>query len=77
MGQTEVINFLINCEKPKTRRQIAEGMDYDPIKVSHILKDLIKCKEVEYIEHSRDDASKMVGYVLLRRTRFFFIAEDY
>ena len=73
IGQAEVINFLKTCEEPVTRRQIAEGLDCNPIKVSHVLKDLLKFNEVEFVEYSRDKASELVGYVLLRRTRFFFL----
>ncbi len=77
IGQAEIIDFLKECEKPMTRKQIADGLDYDPVKVSHILRDLLKFKEVDFIEHARDIASELVGYVLLRRTRFFFIVEEY
>ncbi len=73
MGQEEVIKYLEKCEGPKTRKQIADGLDWEPVKVSHILRDLLKWKEVEFIEHSRDEASELVGYILLRRTRFFFL----
>ncbi len=65
------------CKSPVTRKQIAESLDYDPIQVSHLLKNLIKFKEVNFIEHPREEASKLVGYILLRRTRFFFLVEDY
>ena len=76
MGQGEVIDFLKECEEPVTRTQIAEGIDSDPIKVSHILTNLLRFKEVDFIEHAREKASELVGYILLRRTRFFFIVED-
>ena len=59
-----------------TRRQIAEALDFDPVKVSHALKSLLKWKEVDFVEHPRDEASKLVGYILLRRTRFFFVIES-
>lgn len=36
----------------------------------------MKFNEIDFIEHARDKASQLVGYVLLRRTRFFFLAED-
>ncbi len=76
IGQAEVIQFLESCDEPVTRKQIAEGLDCDPIKVSHILKDLLKFNEVDFVEHPRDKASEMVGYILLRRTRFFFLAAE-
>ncbi len=75
MGQGEVIEFLRECELPKTRRQIAEALDCEPNVVSKKLKVLLKWGEVNFIEHSRHKASKMVGYILLRRTRFFYIKE--
>ena len=75
MGQGEVIDFLKDCDKPVTRREIAEGIDCDPIKVSHILPKLLKTKEIDFIEHARERASELVGYILLRRTRFFFLIE--
>jgi len=76
IGQAEVIDFLKECEKPVTRKEIADGLDCDPIKVSHILQDLLKFKEVDFIEQPRDKASKLVGYYLSRRTRFFFLVTD-
>lgn len=76
IGQAEVVDFLKECEKPVTRKQIAEGIDCDPILVSHILNNLLRFKEVDFIEHPRDKASELVGYMLLRRTRFFFLVED-
>ena len=76
IGQGEIIEFLKKCEEPVTRKQIAEGIGYDPIQVSHLLKNLIKFNEVDFIEYSRDEASEMVGYILLRRTRFFFLVSE-
>lgn len=76
IGQSEIIEYLKTCEIPVTRKQIAEDLDCDPIKVSHILRNLLKFNEVDYIEHPRERASELVGYVLLRRTRFFFLVED-
>ena len=76
IGQSDIINFLETCDYPVTRKQIADGLDCDPIKVSHILRDLLKFKEVDFIEHPREKASELVGYILLRRTRFFFLTEN-
>ena len=73
MGQGEILEFLKTCKEPKTRLQIAKGLNWEPVKVSHILKELLKWKEVDFIEHPREKASELVGYILLRRTRFFFI----
>lgn len=76
MGQSEVVDFLQKCEKPVTRLEIAESLQCDPIIVSHALRTLVKFKEVHFIEYSQDEASKLVGYVLLRRTRFFYLPKD-
>ena len=76
IGQAEVIEYLKTCDKPVTRNQIALDLDYDPNQVSHLLKNLLKWKEVDFIEHPRDIASSLVGYVLTRRTRFFFLVID-
>lgn len=76
IGQSEIIEFLETCDQPVTRKQIAEGIDCDPIKVSHLLRNLLKFNEVNFVEHSREEASKRVGYLLLRRTRFFFLVVD-
>lgn len=59
-----------------TRRQIAESLELDPIKVSHALKSLVKWREVDFIEHPWEEAAELVDYELSRRTRFFFIVED-
>ena len=77
MGQTEVINFLKKCDKPVTRKQIADAIHEPPTKVSHHLMNLLRWSEVEFIEYSGEQASKMVDYFLNRRTRFYFCAEDY
>ncbi len=76
MSQSEVIEFLKTCDEPVTRKQIADGLNSDPIKVSHALRCLLKWNEVDFIEHPQEQASELVGYVLRRRTRFFFIVED-
>ncbi len=76
IGQAEIIEFLKTCEEPVTRKQIADGIECDPIKVSHLLKCLLKFREVDFIEHPSEEASKLVGYILLRRTRFFFLVKN-
>ena len=76
IGSAEIVDFLKTCDKPVTRKQIADGIGYDPIKVSHILKVLLRFNEVDFIEHPQDKASELVGYLLQRRTRFFFLVED-
>lgn len=75
MGQTEVIEFLKIQKAPMTRMQIAQAMNCDPVKISHILCSLLRWQEIQFIEHNRMKASELVGYVLLRRTKFYFYEE--
>ncbi len=75
IGSAEVVNFLKTCDKPVTRKQIADCLEWDPIRVSRILKILVKYKEVNFIEHNQKSASELVGYILTRRTRFFFLSD--
>lgn len=76
IGAAEVVDFLKTCDKPVTRKQIADNLEWDPVRVSHILKKLLKYNEVDFIEHNRNNASELAGYILTRRTRFFFLVED-
>ena len=76
MGQEEVIKFLEKCEKPLTRRQIAEGIKENPIKVSHSIQKLIKWGEIDFIECSSEEVEQIAGYTTGRRTRLFFIRES-
>jgi len=71
-----VMNFLKECDEPKALTQIANALNCNPIRVSHILKNLLSWKEIKFKEYGRTKASKMVGYVLLRRARFYFIEKD-
>jgi hypothetical protein len=73
LGQAEILKYLEKCEKPQTRKQIADGLKEDPIKVSHCLRLLLKWKEIKFIEYDQEEAQKLVAYVLTRRTRFYFI----
>lgn len=76
MGQSEIVEFLKTCEEPVTRREIANGLEWDATRVSRILNRLLFHKEVDFIEHPREIASEKVGYILLRRTRFFFLVKE-
>ena len=76
IGQPEVINYLKGCDKPVTRKQIADGLGWDPIKVSHTLRILLKWGEMDFIEYPGDKVEEMAGYRTGRRTRFFFIVEE-
>jgi len=73
IGQSEVIKFLEGCELPVTRKQIADAMEEAPIKISHILANLLKWCEVEFVEYSGDEAKELAGYSTGRRTRFYFV----
>ena len=76
IGSAEIVDFLKTCDKPVTRKQIADSLEWNPERVSHILQILLKFNEVDFIEHSCDKASELVGYILQRRTRFFFLVEN-
>ena len=76
MGQGEVIKFLESCEEPVTRKQIAEGMGEDVIRISHILASLIRWSEIEFIECSGREVKKIAGYSPGRRTRFYFVKRE-
>ena len=73
IGQGEVIKFLESCNEPVTRTQIAEAMKEEAVKISHILADLIRWQEIEFIEFSAEITKTMVGYSTGRRTRFYFV----
>lgn len=73
IGQAEIINFLERCDKPMTRKQIAEAMNEDAIKVSHILKNLVRWAEVQFLELSGEEIKEVAGYYPGRRTRVYFI----
>lgn len=73
MGQGEVIKFLEGCNKPLSRKQIAEAMNEDPIKISHIIRNLLRWGEIEFVEYTGEKVFRVAGYVTGRRTRFFFI----
>jgi len=73
VGQTEVIKFLESCENPVSRKQIAEAMEENAIKISHILADLLRWSEIEFVEYTGDQVKKIAGYSPGRRTRFYFV----
>jgi len=73
MGQSEIIKFLEKCDKPMTRKQIAEAMNEDAIKISHILKNLVKWAEVQFEEYTGEEIKEIAGYHPGRRTRVYFL----
>lgn len=76
MGQSEVIKFLESCDKPVTRKQIAEGLQEDAVKISHILANLLKWMEVEFLEYTSEQIKEIAGYAPGRRTRVYFIKRE-
>ena len=76
IGSAEIVDFLKICGKPVTRKEIADSLEWNPERGSHILKKLLKFNEIDFIEHNQKNASELVGYILTRRTRFFFLNKD-
>lgn len=76
MGQSEVIKFLEGCSQPVSRKQIAEGLQEEAIKISHILADLLRWAEIEFIEYSGEQVKELAGYSPGRRTRFYFVKRE-
>ena len=72
MGQDEVLKFLEKCANPVSRKQIAEGLKEDAVKISHILADLIRWAEIEFIELTSEEFMELAGYSPGRRTRVYF-----
>jgi hypothetical protein len=72
MGQDEVLNYLKEAGGKKTRKQIADAIGEPPEKISRIIKDLLRWGDIKFVELCRDDAIKLVDYILVRRTRFYY-----
>lgn len=69
-----MIDLLRDQEKPISRGQIAEELDWDPVKVSHVLKVLLKWDDIQCIEVDRYKAQKMLGTKKAhRRMRFYYL----
>lgn len=74
MGQEEVIKILEKNKKPMSRSQIAEGLELDPIKVSHILRILLKHNDIKCFELDRFQAAQYLDRDRPhRRTRFYYL----
>lgn len=74
MGQYEVIELLKKYDKPVSRKEIAIALEYDVIRVSHIIKKLLKNGEIKCIEVDRIKAGKLLGLNRpFRRTRFYYV----
>lgn len=73
MGQGDVMGYLETCKVPVSRKQIAEGLKQDIIKISHHIQKLIRWGDIEFIEYSGEEVKEKAGYSPGRRTRFYFI----
>jgi len=74
MGQGEIIKCLEKHKEPISRRHIAKEINYDVVKVSHLLKKLLSKGEIKCIELDRVQAGKMLGMKsAFRRTRFYYV----
>ena len=71
MGQSEILKLLEKEPKPLSVGKIAEKLNDDQKKISKILSQLLKFKEVEYKEIDRLEA--METYKCKRRMRLWFI----
>ena len=56
-----------------SRKQIADAMEEEAVKIFHILADLVRWSEVEFVEYSGDKVKELAGYSPGRRTRFYFL----
>jgi Mn-dependent DtxR family transcriptional regulator len=72
MSQQEIIDLLQKEKEPLTRSQIADLLEQDRIKISHILKKLIEQNLVDFIEFDRIETSRRTNQKVDRRTRFYF-----
>ena len=73
MGQGDVIEFLEKCDTPVSSKQIAEGLKENPIKIFHIISNLLKWREIEFEEYSGKEVKEIAGYSPGRRTRFYYL----
>ncbi len=75
MGQGDIIKCLEKHKEPISRKQIAKEINYDVVKVSHLLKKLLSKDEIKCIELDRVEAGKMLGMKsAFRRTRFYYVS---
>lgn len=73
MSQQQILDLLQKKKEPLSRSQIAEQLNQDPIKVSHLLCKLIDTNEISFKEFDRHKASEMNNVTVYRRTRFYFV----
>ena len=51
-------------------------MKEEAIKISHILANLLKWAEIEFIEYSGEQVKELAGYSPGRRTRFYYVKKE-
>lgn len=71
--QEEIINLLEKERMPLFAHEIAKKLKEDPKKIMKKLKQLIKYKEIQYIEVDRILARRFNNYIRRRRMRVYFI----
>lgn len=71
MSQADVIEVLEKIKKPLSRKEIAKELEYNEIRISHVLARLIKSRSIKIIEISREVALKQ--YNCKRRMRLYYI----
>lgn len=71
MSQQDVLNILIEFNKPVSRGEIAKELDEQPCKISKILLKLLIQKEIKCIEIDKEQANKM--YNCRRRIKLYYI----
>ena len=73
MTAEEIINLLERANKPISRKEIMEDLDWDnPSRVTHALARLIKSKEVDFRWISCEEARKRDIHTN-RRVRVYFV----
>lgn len=74
IGQQEILILLEKVKKPLSRKEISDILNERPEKVSLIIKDLLKFKEIKCIEISRIEARERFGEnAPFRRMRLYFV----
>ena len=57
-----------------TRKQIADALNDNVVKISHTLNRLLKWNEICFKEYSVEEAAKILDYPIHRRIRFYFLS---
>lgn len=73
MGQTEIIQVLKKAKEPLTAKQIADALGVSNIRICTNISQMIKYREVRFVELDWEEAREKAGYPIYRRTRFYFL----